>query len=72
MKQSFGRNLVSYRIDAKTWISTLGYNVGFGPRNSLDFSWRMAQSVPTRSPTFVAPGFRYVVNQFNVVYLMRF
>jgi uncharacterized protein YhjY with autotransporter beta-barrel domain len=68
----FGRGLTSYRIDAKTWIGSVGYNLGFGPRNSLDISWRLAQSTPLQSVSFVAPGFRYVVNQFNLVYLMRF
>lgn len=68
----FGKGFTSYRFDAKTWIATVGYNLGFGPRDSLDLSWRRAQSTPTDSTSFPAPGFRYVVNQFNVVYLKRF
>ena len=68
----FGKGLTSYRVDAKTWIGTVGYNLGFGPRNSLDISYRRAQSLTLQSPSFAAPGFKYVVNQFNLVYLMRF
>lgn len=68
----FGHGFTSYRVDAKTWISTLGYNLGYGPRNSFDISWRRAQSLTTQAPSFAAPRFKYVVNQFNLVYLMRF
>lgn len=68
----FGRGLTSYRVDAKTWISTIGYNLGYGPRNSIDISWRRAQSLTLQAPSFPAPRFKYVVNQINLVYLMRF
>ena len=68
----FDRGLTSYRVDAKTWIATIGYNLGYGERNSLDISWRRAQSLTLQAPSFAAPRFKYVVNQFNLVYLMRF
>jgi outer membrane autotransporter protein len=63
---------VSYRFPGKTVIGTLGYNIGFGPRDSLDFSWRRVQSLPTVQNSFPTAGFRYVVNQYNLVYLLRF
>ncbi len=68
----FGKGLTSYRVDSRTLIGTLGYNLGFGPRNALDISWRHILSTPLQSPSFAAPGFRYVVNQYHLVYLMRF
>ncbi len=68
----FGAGFTNYRIDAKTWIGSVGYNLGFGPRDSLDISWRRAHSAPTQSTSFVAPAFRYVANQISVVYLTRF
>lgn len=66
-----GGQLFTYRFDANTVISTLGYNMGFGPRHSLDFSWRRAQSTP-RGKSSVFPASSYVADQYSVVYLIRF
>jgi outer membrane autotransporter protein len=63
----------AYKIGARTNILTLGYNLSFGTRDSLDFSWRRARSTPDLRPGFSAPGpWHYIVDQLSVVYLMRF
>lgn len=65
--------LISYRFDARTVITTLGYNLPLGSNGSLDLSWRWAQSTPTQSANFQGAGTpRYVDNQFTIVYLKRF
>jgi hypothetical protein len=60
-------------------IWTLGYNRPLGARDSIDFSWRRAQSTSLQPP--VAAGItlgggigtpRYTTNQYSIVYLMRF
>lgn len=63
---------ISYRLDATTWLTTLGYNVGLGPRDSLDVSWRRVQSTPELRPTWATSPTSYVNNQFSISYLMRF
>src|SRR5262245_9688050 len=60
----------AYRIKATTVITTLGYNLSFGERHSLDFSWRWAQSTADDSPGYAKP--EYKVNQYTVAYLVRF
>ncbi|HEX4858801.1 MAG TPA: autotransporter domain-containing protein, partial [Usitatibacteraceae bacterium] len=35
-----GRDFNSYRVEGRTILSTVGYNMGFGPRHALDLSWR--------------------------------
>jgi hypothetical protein len=63
----------SYRVRANTILTTLGYNLAFDPKHSLDFSWRWVQSDPTRAPGFATPDkIRYTVNQLSVFYLFRF
>ena len=70
-------NLFAYRIEAKTVIWTLGYNLPLGSRDALDFSWRRAEATSLQSPV-AGTGFgsggtpRYTVNQYSLVYLMRF
>jgi len=63
--------LISYRFNARTVITTLGYNLPFGSSGSLDVSWRWAQSTPTQKPDFQGTP-RYVDNQFMIAYLRRF
>jgi len=68
-------DLFAYRFKANTWISTLGYNLPLGPRDSIDFSWRRAESKPTSSGTGLygsVGNARYIANQISLVYLMRF
>ncbi len=79
-----GRQLLAYRYEATTVLWTLGYNRPLGPRDSVDFSWRRAQSTPTLQSGYVPPGVygagglvtvgktSYTANQFFLVYLMRF
>lgn len=70
---AFDGRYFSYRTDAKTVIGTVGYNMSLGPRDSIDFSWRRAEARPLQSPGFQVSGpFRYVANQYAIIYLTRF
>lgn len=70
--------LFAYRIEAKTVIWTLGYNVPLGSRDALDFSWRRAESTSRQPAIAAGTGLgsagtpRYTANQYSLVYLMRF
>ncbi len=64
---------IAYRLKAHGVITTLGYNLAFGERHSLDFSWRWAQITATEDPGFGTSGKpEYKVNQYSVAYLIRF
>ena len=67
-----GGQLFSYRVDGSTVITTLGYNLGLGPRDSIDFSWRRVRSTPGLRPLWVNSEDSYVGNLWSAVYLMRF
>ncbi len=70
---AFGMPLISYRFDARTVLSILGWNHAFGPRESIDVSWRWIEAVPADDPGVDFPGrLRYTGNQYAVVYLRRF
>jgi uncharacterized protein YhjY with autotransporter beta-barrel domain len=70
---AFGPGYFAYRFDAKAWLGTLGYNRPLGPRDALDLSWRRVQVTPLDRPTYDLKGpFRYIDNQYSIVYLMRF
>ena len=71
---AYGSNpLYAYRWEAKTVLWTLGYNLPLGPRDSLDFSGRRAQSTPTVAPSGIYAGSsRYTADQVSLAYLMRF
>lgn len=70
---AFDGRYFSYRTDAKTVIGTVGYNFSLGQRDSIDFSWRRAEARPLQSPGFQVSGtFRYVANQYAIIYLTRF
>jgi uncharacterized protein YhjY with autotransporter beta-barrel domain len=62
----------TYRTQGNTFLSTLGYNLGFGERHSLDFSWRRVQSTPNFRPSFATTPKDYIVDQYAIVYLIRF
>lgn len=62
----------AYRIDANTYVATVGYNKPFGARHSLDLSWRWIQSTPRQSSQYYASDIRYNVNQVSLAYLVRF
>ena len=67
-----GGRFFSYRFDGATVLSTLGYNLGLGPRHSLDLSWRRAQSTPGYRPSFATSPKSYIADQYSIVYLIRF
>jgi hypothetical protein len=68
-----GKRLFAYRSDARTWISTVGYNLPLGQRASIDISWRRVQSTPTAQLGFEVQGsLRYVDNQYSIVLLKLF
>ena len=67
-----GGQFFSYRFDGSTVLTTLGYNLGLGPRDSLDFSWRRVESTPSLRPSFVTSPKSYIDNQWSVTYLVRF
>lgn len=67
-----GAGFTSYRFEGNTVISTIGYNMGFGPRHSLDLSWRRAQSTPDFRPSYATTPKSYIADQYSVVYLIRF
>ena len=67
-----GGQTFSYRFDGSTVLTTIGYNLGLGSRDSLDFAWRRVESTPTLRPSFVTSPKSYVDNQLSVTYLMRF
>lgn len=70
---AFPAGFFSYRYEANTYISVLGYNQGLGPKSSIDIAWRRAVSRPTVSPPFdsTVPD-SYVVNNFAISYQLRF
>ena len=63
---------VSYRLDAATWLTTVGYNLGLGARDSIDIAWRRVQSTPTLRPDWATSPPSYIANQLTASYLMRF
>jgi hypothetical protein len=67
-----GMGFNSYRFEGKTWLSTIGYNMGFGPRHALDLSWRRAQSTPDIRPSYATSPKSYIANQYSIIYLIRF
>jgi hypothetical protein len=72
---AFDDGRVAYRVKARTWITTLGYNHAFGAGHSLDLVWRRAQASaldPESGTSYSASDLRYVVNQFSLAYLARF
>jgi hypothetical protein len=62
----------AYRIRSKTTIATIGYNLPFANRHSLDLSWRHIRSEPTEQSGAYGGDIRYIVNQVSVAYLVRF
>lgn len=63
----------AYRSAARTWITTVGYNLPLGHQASLDISWRRVESTPTAQLNFDVQGsLRYVANQYSIVLLKQF
>jgi hypothetical protein len=68
-----GMNLFAYRLEARTIITTLGYNWAFAEGHALDFSWRWIEATATATPSFVTTDkVRYRDNQLSIAYLYRF
>jgi hypothetical protein len=61
----------TYRMQGKTALFTLGYNHALGHKDSLDFTWRRAQSTPDMTPAYATPT-RYVDNLTSISYLVAF
>ena len=67
-----GGQFFSYKLEGRTLLTTFGYNLGLGPRDSLDFSWRRVESTPSLRPSFLTSPKSYIDNQWSVTYLVRF
>jgi hypothetical protein len=68
-----GKQLFAYRVDSRTWVGTLGYNLPLGQKASLDISWRRAEGTPTDRPDFDVQGsLRYIDNQYSLFFLKVF
>jgi uncharacterized protein YhjY with autotransporter beta-barrel domain len=68
-----GGDFFVYRFEGKTVLGTFGYNRPLGPRDAIDFSLRRVQSTPSLRPDFDEGGrLRYIVNQYTLLYLLRF
>ncbi|HEU0188988.1 MAG TPA: hypothetical protein VFQ97_03240 [Gallionella sp.] len=62
-----------FRFDGSTALSTIGYNLRIGARDSIDFSWRRARSsVNYVTPYWSNVALGYVTNQYSAAYLKRF
>ena len=74
----------AYRFEARTTLITLGYNMAFGSRDSVDLFWRHVVTASTKTPNYAALGApysgqtgpsgpaAYVSNQVGVSYITRF
>ena len=67
-----GGQLFSYRVEGRTALLTAGYNLSFGPKDSIDLSWRHIRATPGLRPSFVSSPRSYKANQLSAVYLLRF
>ncbi len=68
-----GKELLTYRFEARTVVAVIGYNHGLGPGASFDVSWRRAETRPREGLPFASsvPD-RYVANQIVLAFLKRF
>ncbi len=65
-----GGEFFAYRFEATTLLGTLGWNWPLGPRDSIDFSYRHVRTKPL-DPKGSGTS-TYGVNQYSILYLMRF
>jgi hypothetical protein len=61
--------LYDYRMKGKTNIFTLGYNLAFGSKDSVDLSLRRVKSTPD---VILASPMQYIDNQYTLSYLLAF
>ena len=71
VKDDVFASFYDYRINGRTTLLTLGYNLALGTRDSVDFSLRRVDATPDMTPAFAGPV-RYTVNQLSASYLMSF
>jgi hypothetical protein len=65
--------MIDYRFEANSVLTTLNYNLPINPSAALDFSWRRVQSTSREQATFPGGGsLKYIDNQFNVLLAFRF
>jgi hypothetical protein len=65
--------MIDYRFEAKSVLTTLDWTLPLGSSYALDVSWRRTQSKSTEQASFPGGGsIRYVDNQFNVLFLFTF
>ncbi|HEX7643047.1 MAG TPA: hypothetical protein VF472_12645 [Burkholderiaceae bacterium] len=69
---SAGQPLRAYRLQGKTALARLGYNLPLAGKTSLDLSWRYARSASDISPDYWSSPIKYVGNQFSIDYLAGF
>lgn len=64
----------AYKIDGNTWMLSLGYNFAISAQQALDASWRMVNATPeaVSGASYAAGRIHYTVNQFSLVYMVRF
>lgn len=63
----------AYKLDATTWIFTLGYNFALNANHALDVSWRFAYSEPNGVSSYSTyRSIHYQVNQLSLAYMVRF
>jgi uncharacterized protein YhjY with autotransporter beta-barrel domain len=67
-----GGQFFSYRFGGTTVLTTLGYNLGLGARDSIDIAWRRVESTPRIRPSWATSPNSYITNQLTASYLMRF
>lgn len=67
-----GGQFFSYRVNASTWLTTVGYNLALGPKGSVDFSWRHVESTPEVRPSWATSDKSYVTDQLFATLLVRF
>jgi hypothetical protein len=60
-----------YRTRGVTSLMTLGYNLAFGSKDSVDFSWRRVKSTPDQLPSWTS-SMSYIDNQYSISYLLAF
>jgi hypothetical protein len=65
--------MINYRFEADTVLTTVDYTIPINARAAVDFSWRRAKSKSRERASFPGGGsLEYVDNQYNLQLLLRF
>ena len=59
---------VAYRVEARSVLATLGFNLALAKSQALDISWRFVRSTPIAGSSAI----RYDVNQLSLSWLAQF